>query len=375
MRIGIDARMFHKAGIRRYVKELILNLSKIDLKNQYIVYLSSMDFNNEFKGLNSNFRIVYLKQPNFSIREQLSLILQLQKEKLDLLHTTFDFGVPLWPVSNVVVTVHDAFFGPNTFFKNYKTRMFYQLLTRYSVSRSSKTIVISDFIQKKLFRYLPNMCNRNTDKIKVIPNGVGIEFFPVTNQEELEQLKRKYNITNKYIFCVGSFASKNKNLLRILAAFCKLPTSLIENYRIVIAGEMLNRVPEVMPLIKELKAKNFIICLGYIPDQELPVLYRNAEIFIFPSLHEGFGIPILEAMASGTPVITSNITAMPEIAGNAALLVDPFNCDEIRDAIVKILTTPHVKKELSEKGIRRAKEFSWSKTAQRTLEVYEEFNN
>ena len=373
MRIGIDARMFHKAGIRRYAAELTQHLSKIDQDNEYYVYLSSKRQNN-FEELNSNFNVVTIEAPLFSLREQLLLVRHCKKNELDVLHTTFDFGVPLYPTTKIVVTVHDAFFGPLTFFKSFKTRLFYQLLTRYSVHRSDITIVISDFIRRKVLQYIPGV-RAKADKIRVVQNGVGSEFRSFHHRQEIEQMKQRYRIKGKYLFCVGSFASRNKNLLRILEAFCNLPLRLRSEYQLVIAGEFLSTVPEASRVIERLRAEDYIRCLGYVPDDDLPLLYNGAEVFIFPSLHEGFGIPVLEAMACGTPVMTSNVTAMPEIAGGAAMLVDPFNVNEMTNSIREILANENLRKDLSEKGQARAKSFSWLATARKTLDIYEEVGN
>jgi glycosyltransferase involved in cell wall biosynthesis len=366
--------MFHKAGIRRYSLELIKNLSSVDQTNQYIIYLSSKPRTDKIENLTSNFNTVYLEAPLFSLREHLILIYHLRKDKLDVFHTTFDFGVPLWPIRNVVVTVHDVFFGPDTFFRNYKTRFLYQLLTRYSVGKSSNIIVVSDFIKQKLLKYVPQ-ARRKIERIKVIPNGVSPEFFPDSNTEESEKIKVKYKIRGKYILCVGSFASRIKNLQRVLQAYCRLTDEFRKNYQLVIIGEILDRVPEALSMIKELKSKNSVLCLGYVSDEDLPPLYRSAEVFIYPSIHEGFGIPVLEAMACGTPVVTSNITAMPEIAGEAALFVNPYDVDEMRDVVAKVLSSGNLRNELSQKGIERVKKFSWFATARKTLDIYQELFN
>jgi glycosyltransferase involved in cell wall biosynthesis len=373
MRIGIDARMFHKAGIRRYAAELTQHLSKIDQDNEYYVYLSSKR-QNKFEELNSNFNVVTIEAPLFSLREQLLLVRHCKKNELDVLHTTFDFGVPLYPITKIVVTVHDAFFGPLTFFKSFKTRLVYQLLTRYSVHKSDITVVISDFVRRKVLQYIPGV-RAKADKIRVVQNGVGSKFRSFHHRQEIEQMKQRYRIKGKYLFCVGSFASRNKNLLRILEAFCNLPVRLRSEYQLVIAGEFLSTVPEASRVIERLRAEDFIRCLGYVPDDDLPLLYNGAEVFIFPSLHEGFGIPVLEAMACGTPVMTSNVTAMPEIAGGAAMLIDPFNVNEMTDSMREILANESLRKDLSEKGQARAKSFSWLATARKTLDIYEEVGN
>lgn len=371
MRIGIDARMYHKVGIRRYARELIENLSKIDHDNKYFVYLSSQDRQSELKNLHPNFELIYLEAPLFSIREQVLLGSYLKRDRLDAFHSTFDFGAPFRSVSRTIVTVHDAFFGPLTFFRNYKTRLIYQILTRFSVTRAFRIIVISNYIKEKLLIHIPGTKSKS-HQIRMVPNGVGPEFSPCSEVRESERIRQKYDIQDKYLLCIGSFASKNKNLSRIFTVFRELPARFRENYQLVIAGEILNRVPEAFNLMKESKLENRILCLGYVPDEDLPSLYRNAEVFLFPSLHEGFGIPILEAMACGTPVVTSNTAAMPEVAAEAALLVDPYNNNEISDAIIKVLTDDHLRNELIKKGIERAKGFSWSVTARKTLEVYDE---
>ena len=374
MRIGIDARMFHKAGIRRYETELIRNLSQIDTANHYTIYLSAKGRPGAFDNLGPNFTLEYLDAPLFSVREHLLFINRLRRDAPDLIHTTFDFGVPLWPVSKIIVTVHDAFFGPCTFFRNIRTRLLYQILTRYSVGRASRIIVISNFIKEKLLGQIPGVRHK-VQQISVIPNGVGLEFVPGPKEGERERVNEKYGIRHNYILCVGSFASGIKNLPRILRAFTLLPGHVRKRYQLVIAGEPLDRVPETSDAIRALKEKDQIRCPGYVRDEDLPELYRNAELFVFPSLHEGFGIPVLEAMACGTPVITSDSAAMPEVAGEAAIFVNPYDEREISRAITEVCTRDSLRRDLSRKGLERARNYPWSKTAQKTLAVYEALGN
>jgi glycosyltransferase involved in cell wall biosynthesis len=374
MRIGIDARMLHKAGIRRYATQLIQNLSRIDRGNDYHIYASTGSNVEELEGLGANFTLHTLDAPLFSPKEHFLLRDHIRKEKIGLLHTTFDFGVPLWSFPKVVVTVHDVFFGPVTFFKNYKTRLLYQMLTRYSVWRSSEIIVVSDYIHNKLLCYMPH-AKRKADKIRVVHNGVSPEFSPEPTPIEADMLQQKYGISRRYIFCVGSFASRIKNLPGIVKAFNRLPRDIVNRFHLVIAGEASDRVPEARQVIAGSHYKDRIRCIGYVPNDDLPALYRGADVFMYPSLHEGFGIPILEAMACGTPVITSSISAMPEIAGDAALFVDPYNVRDMSDTLARACAHGHTLNGLTEKGIKRAKEFSWLNTAKRTLDIYRELWN
>jgi len=205
------------------------------------------------------------------------------------------------------------------------------------------------------------------EKVRVIYHGVSDIFKPLNNLEHAkDRLRERYGIKFPFIFHVSNYQPK-KNIEGLLRAFALAKKKYRINHKLVIGGK---QPYHLRRLGKELKIDDALLFTGFIPDSDLALFYNAADLFIFPSFHEGFGMPILEAMACGCPVITSNIFSMPEVAGKAALLVNPYNTSEIADAIQKILTNEKLREELKERGLERAKQFSWEKSAKKHVEVY-----
>lgn len=205
------------------------------------------------------------------------------------------------------------------------------------------------------------------EKIKVIYHGVSDAFKPLSNKEEImKRLSRKYNIDSPFIFHVSSYQPR-KNVEGIIKAFavCKRKYGIEE--KLVIGGKQPYKLRSI---VKHLGLEKDVIFTGYIDEKDLPLFYNVAEVFVFPSFYEAFGMPILEAMASGCPLITSNVYAMPEIAGDATVLVNPYNVNEIAEAIYNVLSDKNLRRRLIQKGLRRAKMFSWEKCAEEHLKVY-----
>lgn len=208
------------------------------------------------------------------------------------------------------------------------------------------------------------------DKIRVIYHGIDEEFRPLDREDAREELSRKYGISSPFILHVSSYQLK-KNVHRVIAAFKKLREcgDEFKRYKLVIVG---NHPREVREFARDLGLGDAVVFTGFVDKEDLPKFYSAVFLFIFPSLHESFGLPILEAMACGCPVITSNVFAMPEIAEDAAILVNPYNINEIADAMHEVLTNSSLREELRKKGIERAKKFSWRRTAEEYLKVYKE---
>jgi glycosyltransferase involved in cell wall biosynthesis len=195
-------------------------------------------------------------------------------------------------------------------------------------------------------------------------------YKPLENKKEIEGIKRKYGISKKYILFVGTIEPR-KNLLRLLSAFEKLKNKFKE-YQLVIVGQIGWMTEKFFEKLKNLpeNVKRDIILTGYIPREDMVFLYNGCELFIYPSLYEGFGIPVLEAMSCGVPVITSNVSSLPEVGGDACVYVNPYDEEDILYKMEKVLSSEELKNEMSKKGLERAKLFSWEKTAEKTLKVY-----
>ena len=346
MKAIIDCEIFknQETGVEKYTKELIRHLDgKIDLKLLHNSYVSHPLF--------SKYSTICLKRKKFPFCRPFYALFFSPKRLGDILHAPTPV-TPFWkkPKCKLIITVHDL--TPLIFpqYHNWKRRIFFRLLLKHIISMSDAIIVDSQSTKKDVSTFFSTPEN----KINVVhlasdmkPNNV--------------QLPSKYGIKGDYLLYVGTVEPR-KNLSRLIEAFHQLDQKL----KLVIVGVSGWDNKAVY------KTKNpNIIFTGYVPEEDLPVFYCNAKLLIYPSLYEGFGFPILEAMNCGCPVITSNVSSMPEVAGDAALLVDPYSVEEIKRAVQKLLSDAQLRKRLIDNGMRQAMRFSWGKTADETIKVYE----
>jgi glycosyltransferase involved in cell wall biosynthesis len=264
---------------------------------------------------------------------------------------------------------------PFIFWDNYKdTHPFdYRIALIQGLKRLNRADMIispSEATKKDILKY--GKCSDN--HIKVIYEGVRQDLLPLDKLESRKKIEQEYGIKGNYILYLGG-ADFRKNIYNLLLSFSKALKKYRLPHSLVLAGEVfertsLNEVKTIFEFIRELYLEKHMKILGFIPKQHINYLYSGADLFIMPSLYEGFGLPVLEAMACGTPVITSHISSLPEIAGNAAFLIDPHDVDAITDAIDKVLTDTTLNNGLVQNGLQRAKLFTWEKTARETLAVY-----
>lgn len=274
----------------------------------------------------------------------------------DLLWSPCNTG-PL-AVARQVVTIHDCAFYDQPEGFSRKFAAWYQFLVPRLARRIRKIITISQFSCDRLLEY----CRVAREKIVVIPQGVDGRFRPLS-PEAIAELRLKVQLPDRYVLFVGNLAPR-KNLLRLLAAW-ELVRPRFPDTSLVLAGAR-NQVFRDAGLPAPPPG---VMAAGYVADEHLPALYCGAECFAFPSLYEGFGLPVLEAMACGVPVLASNVTSLPEVAGDAALLVDPYSVEAIADGLARLLADAALRRELSGRGITRAAEFTWDRTAAQTWQV------
>jgi glycosyltransferase involved in cell wall biosynthesis len=266
-----------------------------------------------------------------------------------------------------VVTIHDTDFLDIPEYLDPEWVAYKDKFTRLSTKRAKLIITVSHYIKNKIVRCLKVPAN----KIRVIYHGVSKHFYPNKDKLLIKRITGKYGIMGPYILFVGTF-HKNKNLIRLLEAFKHLKISTKLPHRLVLAGGKGGLYEDVLDSIVKFELTELVYLPEYISDEDLPILYNGADSFVFPSLFEGFGMPVLEAMACGTPVITSNLCSLPEVVGDAALRIDPYSTDSIAEGIYKVLSDSRLYNELVSRGLERAKQFSWEKTAKETLNVYRE---
>jgi glycosyltransferase involved in cell wall biosynthesis len=237
---------------------------------------------------------------------------------------------------------------------------------RVSARKASKIIAISENTKKDIIDYF----RIDEEKIRVIYLGVDRQFSPQPDTNEVGVLS-KYNLPRGYILSVGTLEPR-KNILRLINAYKMVASTGEPVPKLVIVGGQGWRNEDLGKLVRESGLADRVVLVGYVPDEDLPTLYRNAAVFVYPSLYEGFGLPPLEAMACGTPVITSNISSIPEVVGDAAILIDPYNTTEIAQAIASVLNNKELRDRLKMNGLVRSNLFSWDKTARETLKLYQE---
>jgi len=357
MNIVLDGRMIGEKmhGIARYAYNLIKGLLNIDQKNKYTVLIGK-DFPDI---LSNNLERRALRSKWISISEQWELSKVLRELKPDVYHTP-SFVAPIFNVSPIVMTIHDV--NHMVFRNEYSVlhRLYYKFIVKPSAKKSAKILTGSKFSKKEINKYL----DISIDKIKVIYNGCGEEFRPVEDFEELTRVRKKYGLPEAFILYVGNY-KPHKNVSSLLKAYNKLTCEI----PFVLSGKG-NK--ELLGLTKRLRMEEKVIFIGEIQDSDLPAVYNCATLFVFPSFYEGFGLPPLEAMTCGCPVVVSNTSSLPEVCGNAVYYIDPYSVDSIAQGIYKVLIDGNLRKNLMQKGLERAKMFSWEKTANEVLKVFEE---
>jgi glycosyltransferase involved in cell wall biosynthesis len=262
-----------------------------------------------------------------------------------------------------VSTIHDVipFIYPNS--STFLDWIIYHCWLPVAVRRLDGIITVSYQSKRDIVRHLPV----RSEKVTVVPNAANARYCPLP-VEEVRSVLTRFSIDLPYILYVGS-TSARKNVLRLVEAYALLRRWSLR-WTLVIAGGGHGKHGRVREAVERLDLSDNVHFIGYVGEAELPALYNGADLFIFPSLYEGFGLPVLEAMACGTPVVTSNVSSLPEVAGDAALLVDPYNVGEIAEAMRRVLQGPTLAEELRAKGLERAKQFTWEQTARQTLSVY-----
>jgi len=372
MKIGIDARwIFPKiSGIGVYTQRLIKNLAEIDSKNEYFIFSNNPALIEKLK-LNSkpNFSLVAVPYSGSSPLNQFLLPRKLKKLKLDVFHSPH-FFVPLFIKPRLVVTLHDLIpllfphFTPKA--KKVKLLWLYKFILKSATFKAKRVITISKHSRKDLMEFL----KVKEEKIRIIYNGVSPIYYPMPRDKVKERLADIVSTDARVLLFVGRF-DPYKNIIGLIRSFKDLKGTF-SDLKLVVAGEKDPRYPEAEHLVEELKLENEVIFTGYLDEEDLVYWYNRAEVFILPTFYEGFGLPVVEAFASGCPVITSKVASLPEVAGEAALLINPHNQTELTEAIRRILADSQLRERLRERGLVRAKLFSWGKTAQDVLKVYRE---
>lgn len=363
--IGIDARKIQDFGIGTYVRNLIRSLAAIDAENRYILLAKPGD-REGLLDLPPNFQLAMEKSPVYSVRELFSLSWQIYRRKLDLYHSTH-YVLPAWVQSKVVVTIHDIIhllypeFLPSNFAFLYAQRMI-----RRSLTRGDRIISVSQNTRNDLMQHF----DVDGRKIQVIHNGVEDSFRKRLSPEDLQRWLRDLGIAQPYLLFVGNPAKPHKNLDTLVQAYARARRMAQFDAPLLCVGSRQGSEFKIRQRAEYLGIGDKVRLLGHVAPEALPAIYQGATLFLYPTLYEGFGLPVIEAMASGVAVITSNTSALKEIAEGYALLVDPLDLDGMAKAIAHLMGSPERRNAFAERGLRRAEDFRWEQTARRTLDIY-----
>ncbi len=355
MKIAIDTQttLGRKSGFGFYVENLVKNLERIDKENDYSLINKGTE-----EDLNSPQRFWW---------DQAGFLKKAKKLKADVLHQPC-FSLPVFGKMKKIVTVHDLI--PIRFPKNlnWPSRMFFTKWMPYTYKFADRIITISESTKKDLIDIL----KLDSDKIKVIYEAAGDEYRVVEDFDRIKVVKDKYKIEGPYILNVGTLEPR-KNLEFLIKVFAGVVKDKDIGHKLVLVGKKGWGYEMMFDLIKKLDLEERVIWTDYVEDGDLPYLYSGADLFVFPSKYEGFGLPLLEAMSCGVPVISSNTSSMPEVVGEVGILISPDHENEWVENIIKVLGNSEKQREMKSQGLKRAGEFSWEKCARETLDVYNSF--
>ena len=364
MKFSVDAHAIgrHLTGNEVYVRSLLHGFTSLGDDSEFITYVSSKDAAN---WVPSHFEVRWVAANPF-VRLGFDLSRQLRRDKPDLVHVQYTAPVAC-PVP-VVVSVHDvSFIEHPEFFSRFRALQL-RWTVRRTVASAVRVLTGSEFARDSILRAY----NLKEDKVIAVPNAASPSFRPLHIDNAVDAVRTRFGVPAPFILTVGDLQPR-KNHVGLIRAFARLAKAHPElRHRLVLAGKETWFAPRVREAAKQSGVADRIRFLGFVTDDDLLQLYNSCDLFVFPSFYEGFGLPLLEAMACGRAVACSNTSAMPEVADGAAILFDPHSTDGIARAMADLLRDPELRVRMERLGQQRSAHFSWNKTAHRTLEVYHE---
>ena len=370
LHVAIDVRHLKDFGFGTYIRNLVTALTKVATAYQFTLIVREAH-KSEFAALGQNFKLVVYDKPDGTALENILFPLFLQGLNADLVHIPLN-SVPLFMPKPYVVTIHDMssllFADRDSLRENIRSFFF-----RRGLIRADKVIAVSGSTRRDVCNLLSIPANR----VRRIYNAIDPVFHnTAVDAEKTKAVMERYQIDYPYLLYAGTIRPQ-KNVARLVEAFAVLRAELdkhrvYKNLRLIIIGDELNKYPAVRRAVIQTRMDKVVRFMGFLPVDTLRAFYSAAEAFVFPSLYEGFGLPPLEAMACGTPVIASGVSSLPEVLGDAAMIVNPENVFDIAHGIRDVLLNPELRRELVQKGYQRLKVFSWESTAQQVLKVYDE---
>jgi glycosyltransferase involved in cell wall biosynthesis len=366
VRVAIDARKLHDYGIGTYVRNLITGLSRQDDDAEYVLLCNAADMD-ELCALGRRFHPRVVRAGNYSTREQWDIPWTLARSRVDLFHAPHYVVSPL-TTCRFVVTIHDCIHLRFPQYLPSRAALTYaRMMMGFSARRSQRVLTVSQASKDDILHYL----RIPASKVEVIYNALDTRLAGEPTADEVAHVRERFQLTAPFILYTGNI-KPHKNVDRLIEAFSLLRGQGFADTKLLIIGDEISKYPNLRRLVHRHQLHQHVRFLGFVPDATLAVLYRLAAVFVFPSLYEGFGLPPLEAMAAGAPVITSNTSSLPEVVGDAAILIDPMDPGAIADAMARVLTDPTLRADLVRRGRERVHAFSWERSVARIREVYGE---
>jgi glycosyltransferase involved in cell wall biosynthesis len=366
VRIGIDARKLHDFGIGTYIRNLLRQLARLDRQTEFVILCRPED-RETLGALGENFRPVVETSGNYSLAEQWRIPLALKRERVTLFHAPHYVLPPLIRCRSVV-TIHDCI---HLMFPQYlpnKVAFWYARSSIRMAARSATRIMtVSESSKRDILRFV----DIPPEKIDVIYNAYDEQFAMEPAEADVVRVRERYQLNDEFVLYAGN-VKPHKNLGRLIEAFHLVRKRGLDHLKLVMIGDDISKYTALRRAVHQYQLHKYVRFLGYMPEETLAVMYRLAGVFVFPSLYEGFGLPPLEAMASGTPVVMSNVSSLPEVAGDAAVLVDPYDPGAIADGIYRVLSDETLRRRLRLKGVARAGQFSWEQSVRRVRAIYDE---
>ncbi|MBI4971314.1 MAG: glycosyltransferase family 4 protein [Candidatus Omnitrophica bacterium] len=364
MKIGFDARMIAHSGIGTYIRSLLEEMLPLGKNHDFTLFGPEHLLQN-FGFQNKNVHIIHTEQPIYSIQEQ--LFHPVLKEKFHIFHAPH-YNIPILYRGKMVVTIHDVnHLVMPEFLTNRLAYPYAKFMINKAYHQAKSVICVSNATRNDLTGFF----GTNGSHCRVIHESVRPEFLYDIPSETRTKIRSRYRLPEHYILSVG-ILKPHKNILKLIRIVRELRKEGFTKEHLVIVGKPFDKHPEILVEIHKGEQEGFIRHLENIPGSDLPAIYQMADIFAFLSLHEGFGLPILEAFASEIPVIASNVSSIPEVAGKGALLVDPTDDVQIKKCLARLLSDENLRREFIAKGMAELSRFSWKITAEETLKVYEE---
>lgn len=371
MRIGINGHLlsfeetYRQAGVSRYIEALLRELPGVAPDDDLVVFSGPVDaedegkFDPKIEWRQSRVRTV--RPPVRIAWEQTAGPLAARRAGIDLMHFPVNV-VTLSPSVPQVVTVHDLAF--HHFPEQYPAakQRYLRLMTRLSVGRARRVIAVSEATRQDVIR----LYGRSPERVVAVPNGIGGEMKPLP-PDRVAEFRRERELPEEFFLFLGTLQPR-KNLETLLRAYAMIANEVA--WPLIVAGAAGWQYDRTFGLVRQLGLSERVRFVGYVAGDELPLWYNAATVFVYPSLYEGFGLPVLEAMACGTPAIASNTSSLPEVVGDAGLTIDPTDTRALASAMLAVARDGDLRQQLGQRGRERAREFGWRRTAELTVEVY-----